>query len=258
MIGVESKVIHCAIANRVSVLILPKGFAVPTDGSRILSDSPRRATVTLVVERAVIWKARFLWRRVKPDVTDIGTGPQRDVERLNAAIEIVIVQGILVVIDARRGTGDFEAHKPDSIVSRIRLLLSYRRACPTFDGRFHSLWQPHRGKCEVRCAVNKELAVGSVVIHVALPRMGLTPLVFKRIQVCRFREIGCTRIECRVQIGDINANPVRYVIMNVPIVVAWIWIRWESSGERIRPGTRTKQVPPSVLSGEIRIGAART
>ena len=61
--------------------------------------------------------------------------------------------------------------------------------------------------------------VGSVVIHVALPWMGLTPRVLKRVQVCRFREIGCTCIECCVQIIDINANPVRYAVMSVAVVI---------------------------------------
>ena len=84
----------------------------------------------------------------------------------------------------------------------------------------------NRGKCEeARCAVNKELMVGSVVIHVALPRMGLTPRILKRVQVLRFREIGCTCIERCVQISDINANPVRYAVMCVAGVVGcdtWI------------------------------------
>ncbi len=138
---------------------------------------------------------------------------------MNAAIEIVIVHGILIVIDSRRRAGHFGAHKRDAIVSRIRLHLIYRRPCPSHDGRLHSLGLANRGKCEARCAANKEFTVGSVVIHVALPGMGLTPRVFKRIQVCRFREISCTRIERCVQIVDINANPVRCAVMIVACVV---------------------------------------
>ena len=184
-----------------------------------MSDNPGHAAVTLVIKRAVVCPARFLRRRVKSDVTEIGSGGQRHAKGLNAAIEIVIVHGVLIVIDSRRRTGHFVAHKRDAIVSRIRLHLIYRRPCPSHDGRLHSHGRAKRGKCEVTCAGNKELTVGSVVIHVALPGMGLTPRVFKRIQVCCFREISCTRIERCVQIVDINANPVRYAVMYVAVVI---------------------------------------
>ena len=235
LIGVKPEVIQCAEANRVRVLILRKRFAVPGYGITGLSDSPGHAAVTLVIKRAVVCPARFLRRRVKSDVTEIGSGAQRHAKGLNAAIEIVIVHGILIVIDSRRRTGHFVAHKRDAIVSRIRLHLIYRRPCPSHDGRLRSLGLANRGKCEARCAANKELTVGSVVIHVALPGMGLAPRVFKRIQVCRFREISCTRIERCVQIVDINANPVRYAVMYVAGVI--VCSRWERSGKRIDPRT---------------------
>ena len=219
MIGVKPEVIQCAEANRVGVLILRKRFAVPGYGITGLSDSPGRAAVTLVVKRAVVCPAGFLRWRVKTDVTDIGARAQRHAKGLNAAIEIFIEQGIFIVIDPRRGTGHFAAHKRDAIVSRIGLHFIYRRPCPSHDGRLHSLGLAKRGKCEVRCAANKVLTVGRVVIHVALPGMGLTPRVFKRVQVCRFRKIRRTRIEICVQIGDLNANPVRYVVKYVAVVI---------------------------------------
>jgi len=175
---------------------------------------------------------------------------------LNAAIEVLIIQGILVVPDASRRVGHFGADKRDAIVSRIRLHLIYRRPCPSHDGRLRSHGLIKRGKCEVRCAANKELTVRSVVIHVALPGMGLTPRILKRIQVLRFREIRCTCIECCVQISDINANPVRYAVMCVAVVIGRGGRK--RAGKRIGPGTRTQQVVPSVLVGEIRIGTART
>ena len=56
-----------------------------------LSDSPRHAAVTLVVKRAVVCPARFLRRRVKSDVTDIGSSTQRHAKGLNAAIEILML-----------------------------------------------------------------------------------------------------------------------------------------------------------------------
>ena len=50
-------------------------------------------------------------------------------------------------------------------------------------------------------------------MHVALPGMRLTPLVFKWRRVLHFREISCTLIECCVQISGINANPMRCAVM---------------------------------------------
>ena len=55
-----------------------------------------------------------------------------------AAIEILVVERVLIVPDAGSWVGHFVAHKPDPIVSRIRLELIYRRACPSLDGRLHS------------------------------------------------------------------------------------------------------------------------
>ncbi len=73
MIGVKPEVIHCAPADRIRVLILRKGFAVPGYGIARLSDSPGHAAVALVVKRAVVCPARFLRRRVKFDVSKIGS-----------------------------------------------------------------------------------------------------------------------------------------------------------------------------------------
>ena len=172
---------------------------------------------------------------MKSDVTEIGSSAQRHAKGLNTAVEILVVQGVLIVIDSRTGIGHFVAHKPNAIVARVRLLLAYGRPCPSHDGGLHSPGHANRRKSEVRCTANKELTVGSVVIHVALPGMGLTPGVLLWRQVLRFREIGCAGIERCVQIIDINSNPVRYAVMCVIGVVGWIWIRYEKSGKRIDP-----------------------
>jgi hypothetical protein len=172
---------------------------------------------------------------VKAYVTEIGSSTQRHAKGLNAAIHILVVQGVLIMIHPRGRIGHFVAHKPDSIISRVGLLLAYRRPCPSHDGRLHSPSHASRGKAEVRCTANKELTVGSVVVHVTLPGMRLTPLVLLRRPICRFREIGCALIERCVEITDINANPVRCANIVVAGVVGWIWIRLEESSERIDP-----------------------
>lgn len=237
LIGVETEIIQRAKADCVGVLVLGKGFAVPGYGSvaELVVVIPGHAAITLVVKRAIVCPARLLGRRVESDVSEIGPSTQRHGKGLNTAIEILIVQGVLIVINSRRWIGHLVPHKPDPIVSPIRLDLIYRCACPSRDRREHSHGLIKRGKCEVRRAANKEVTVGSVVIHVTLPRMGLTPGILKGIQVLRFDEIGCTLIERCVQIIDVNANPVRYAVMCVTRVVGWIWIRCEKSGKRIDP-----------------------
>jgi hypothetical protein len=156
---------------------------------------------------------------VKSYVTDVNSSPEWHTERLNRPVKILVIQSIFVVPDPGARVRYFVTQQPKAIVTRVRLDLIYRCACPSLNGRLHSHGLANRGKCEVRYAANKELTVGSVVIHVALPRMGLTPRILKRIQVLRFHEIGCTCIECCVQIIDINANPVRYAVMCVAVVI---------------------------------------
>jgi hypothetical protein len=117
-------------------LILRKGFAVPS--YRIgLSDLPRRAAIALAAWYVVVCPAGLLTRGVKPDVRNVYPGPERHAERLNAAIEVLIIQGILVVPDPRSWVGDFVTHEPNAISPRIRLILIYCCACPRREGGLH-------------------------------------------------------------------------------------------------------------------------
>ena len=140
MIGVKPEIIQCAPANGVGVLILRKGFAVPCNRPGVLSDTPRLAAVTLVVKRVVVCPSRFLRWCMECDITDVGSSAQRHTEGLDRPIEVLVIQRILVVVDAGTWIGDFVTHKPEAIVSRIRLHLIYRRARPSHDSRLH----PHR------------------------------------------------------------------------------------------------------------------
>jgi hypothetical protein len=132
---------------------------------------------------------------MKSDVTDVGANAQRHTEGLNRPIEVLVIQRILVVVDAGTWIGDFVTHKPDAIVSRIRLHLIYHRARPSHDSGLHPHRRANTGKCEIgRAAGNIKPAIGSIVEHVALAGMRLAPRVFGRSHVLRFTEIGCTRI----------------------------------------------------------------
>src|SRR5262249_5069776 len=123
------------------VLVLRKDFAVPSYGAGCLSDSPWHAAVALVIESAVVWPTRLLRRRVESNIADIHSGRQRHAKRLNTAIQVLVVQSILVVPESGTWVGHFVAHKPDPIVARVRLALIYYGTRPSHDGRLH----PHRG-----------------------------------------------------------------------------------------------------------------
>src|SRR5436190_13081638 len=91
------------------------------------------------------------------------------------------------------GISHLATHKPDAIVSGIRFDLAYHsaRAGPCRDSGASPDGRANRSKCETCCAVHMELAVGNVVIHVALPGMRLAPGVFMRRNILAFGEVSC-------------------------------------------------------------------
>ena len=100
MIGIEPEIIQRAEADSVGVLILRKRFRVPSDRASILHNSPRSATITLIVERAVVWPAGFLTGGVKTDVRDVYSGSERHAEGLDGAVEVLVVQRVFIVPNA--------------------------------------------------------------------------------------------------------------------------------------------------------------
>src|SRR6266404_2448576 len=134
----------------------------------------------------------MLNRRVKSDVRNVYSRSNRHAERLNGAIEILIVQGVFIVPDASSGVRDFVAHEPDSVGSRRGLDLVYRRTGPSHDRRLLS----HGGSCarKTKRLINSGYGirtVRSVVIHVELVRMTLAPGAFVGDDVLRFGKISC-------------------------------------------------------------------
>jgi hypothetical protein len=162
LISVETEIIQCAKANRVGVLILRKGLAVPRNEAAGLSYSPGGAAVSLVVEGAVVCPARFLRRRMKAGVAYVCSSAHWDAKRLNTTIKVLVVQRILVMPYARNWVGHFVTHEPDPIVCRIRLVLVHGGACacPCLYGRLHPNGVPSRGKCESGwAAADSELTI---------------------------------------------------------------------------------------------------
>src|SRR5262249_374658 len=137
LIGVKTEVVKGTPANCVGVLILCKRFRVPGHGTRRLSNSPWRTAVSLIVECAVVRPAGFLRRCMKVDVTDVSPRSQRHAERLNSAVEVLVIQGVFVMPHSGTWVGHFVAHKPNPVVAGIGFDLADCRAGPGHDGWLH-------------------------------------------------------------------------------------------------------------------------
>ena len=204
-----------------------------------------------------MWPPGLLNRRMKSDVRDVYSGSNRHTERLDGAIEILVIQRVFIVPDASNRVRDLIAHEPDTVGSRCRLELVYRRAAPSHYRRLLS----HGGACgtKTKGLIDSSYGVrtvGSVVIHVALVRVTLTPGAFVRDDVFRFGKIRCAHVHRCVQVVNVNQNPVRRYVMNVTSVVVRVWTLWEISCEWIDPGARTDAGLAAVQTGPVCIGAA--
>ena len=134
---------------------------------------------------------------MKINVTNVHSRRQRHSKGLNAAIEVFVINGVVIVPDSGRRIGHLIANEENTIISRVGLDLVHSGAssCPGLDGGLHSKRATNSRKREVGGASDMELAVRDVVKHVALIRMTLAPGVFMRTDVCGLAEIGRIRIQ---------------------------------------------------------------
>ena len=123
MIGVEPEIIKCGIANSIGVLVLRERFAGPGDGAAALIHCPRHTAVTLVVKGAIVSPAGLLRWRVEADISYVHSWCHRHSEGLNSAIQVLIVEGVLIVPNASGWIRHFVTHKPDAVVARVGLEL---------------------------------------------------------------------------------------------------------------------------------------
>ena len=136
-----------------------EAFAIPCQRVGGLGRRPRRAGISLAVKRAVVGESRLLRRCVKPDVTDVNSRRQRHAEGLNGAIEVFVIERVLIAPDSRRRVGHLVAHEPDPVVSRIGLDPVHRCARPSPDCRLHSCSVTVRVKGEIRGTTHIVLTV---------------------------------------------------------------------------------------------------
>ncbi len=174
---------------------------------------------------------------MKTYIANVDLALPRHAERLKRAVKVLVVQGVLIVPQSGIWPRDLAPDEENTVVSRIRLIKIYCRACPCPDGRLHSRSVTYWRKREIRRATNKELAVRSIIKHVALAGMCLAPGVLMRRDVLRFGKVGCALVKRRVEIVDFHDDPVRNAAVIVAAVI--IRVRWEVTSEWIDPGTRT-------------------
>ena len=174
---------------------------------------------------------------MKADVSDVGAWPQWHTKRLDSSVQVLVIQGILIVPDSLTGIGHFESYEPDAIIARIRFDLVQCRACPCHEGRPPQDRGANRRKCEARCAGDAELAIRNVVVHIALPGIRHAPCVLVRSDILRFGEVRRACIQVLVQISGFNPDPMRYTVVRMAAVI--VRGRWKSAGEGIDPRART-------------------
>jgi hypothetical protein len=70
-------------------------------------------------------------------VADVDSWCKRDTEGLNAAIQVLVIQGILIMPNSSRRIGNFVAQGPDTVITGIGLELGNGCVWPDVDGRPH-------------------------------------------------------------------------------------------------------------------------
>ena len=179
---------------------------------------------------------------MEPDATNVRSAYWHT-EGLNGAIQVHVIERILIVPDPRRRVRHFIAHKPNPIVTWIGLDLVYycTGSRPSDDGRLHTHGRSSWRKGERRWpAAHRERTIGGIVIHVALPRVGLTPSVFSRTYVLRFGKISRALILRRDEVAHRHRDPVRRASVGVTGVI--VRSRWEGTCKGVRPRARTDGV----------------
>ena len=169
---------------------------------------------------------------MKSDITHGNSRSQRHTERLNRAVQVLVINRILVMPDASGGICHLAANESNAIDPRSRLDLVDRRSGPGLDRRLHSHRGPDGRKGEIHLVAgsNTELTIGDIVVLVALPRISLAPGVFMWSNVLTFGEVS--RHRCG-QIACCHGDAVGRLVMGVARVV--VCRRWKGAGKGIHP-----------------------
>lgn len=118
-----------------------------------------------------------------------------DFEGLDGAVEVLVIDGVFIMVHAGIWSCHLVTDKENAIVSWVRFTLVYNCASPSHDGRLLSMsWARVSKSKGLVGSDHVVLFVRSIVIHVALGRMTLAPDAFVRDDVIGFSEIGRSRV----------------------------------------------------------------
>jgi hypothetical protein len=138
-VGIKPKIIERAKADGIGVLILCERLTVPGYGIKYLGNGPGLAAVALVIKGAVIRPAGFLRRCMERNIFNIGwETPENNFDRLDGAIQVLVVDGVLIMVDPITRACYFVADEENAVVARIGFDLINRRICPCFNGWLHA------------------------------------------------------------------------------------------------------------------------
>lgn len=233
-IRIETEIIQRAPANRVGILVLRKSLRAPAQRAGGLILRPRSVAKSRASLGAVIGNSRMIRRSMKPNIADGDSASQRHTEGLDRAIKILIIDRVLIMPYASDRAGHFVANKPLAIDSRCGLKPANCRSRPGVDGWGRSHGVAHGLEGETRRAGDCEAAIGRIVVHVALPGVGLAPGVLMRSNVLRFRPIRRAGIQRCVEVAPFHQNTVRGTGMGMAGVA--VCTRGKSAGKGIHPG----------------------
>ena len=146
---------------------------------------------------------------MKADIADVHSGDQGHTERLDGAVEVLVIQGVFVMPHTGTWVSHLVTHKPNPVVAWIGFSLADRRASPGHNGWLHPDSRADRGKCEIGwAAVNTKLTIGGIVKHVAFPGVRLAPRILMRSNILRFGEVGRAGILRWIQVASCNCDTV--------------------------------------------------
>src|SRR5207249_448418 len=92
--GIETEIIESTPADRICVWVLRKRLAAPSQRAACYHRCPGGAAVSRVSHGSIVCPSRFLGRRMKPYISDAAS--RRDSERLNRAIQILVIDRVLI------------------------------------------------------------------------------------------------------------------------------------------------------------------
>ena len=192
-VGIESEIIQGSPTNGVRVLVLREGLRTPAQVAGGLICRPDRVAKSRVPLGSVLSKSRMIERGVKPQAAHRYSASERNANGLDSAIQILVVESVFIMPNAGRWIRHFVGDERASVASRHGLDHAKGRSSPGINGRSHAHCGANGRKgVRTRRAVDIEPTVGCVVVHVALPGVGLAPGVLMRSNVLRFGIVGRT------------------------------------------------------------------